>query len=386
MQSADGQVMIPSFHRPGIIRCDPERRRRLDSGVNQSGSQCTGGQLWADSAARILRPARPTATTRRRSPTCTRPDDRPDSLRRRQRRRRRARLGLARPRLSRPARLQRPALQAAVCLHGHRLERPDPAQHGGQPGRPGAGTPDTDPGDGRRQRRRPPTYYGGPSIASHLGNSISEVDPTYALQNAFDSTTGDRWPHSRPPPSACHPSARPATTYPSNSQVDNAGIDVRLTQLRNLLAGTRPHTTQASPATGEVNGDTNFVAYSLDDGQRRDTAVLHAQRDRRLPRHDQRDDATARRQYRCLPLCLRSTRPCPAAGARPSRFPVTSFPNPLIPCRRRTRPNSSTCVTSNYTNPVRAGYSFNIKRHHQWPAAAMPPTTISTRRPLPVSL
>ena len=45
------------------------------------------------------------------------------------------RLGLAGPGLSRPEGLERPAVQAAVCLHGHRLERPDSAQHGRQPGR-----------------------------------------------------------------------------------------------------------------------------------------------------------------------------------------------------------------------------------------------------------
>ena len=42
----------------------------------------------------------------------------------------------------------------------------------------------------------------------------------------------------------------------NNTQVDNGGIDVRLTQLRNLLAGTRPRT--GSFGTG-TDGDTNFV-------------------------------------------------------------------------------------------------------------------------------
>ena len=54
------------------------------------------------------------------------------------------------------------------------------------------------------------------------------------------------------------------TNYlPNNSQVDNAGIDVRLTQLRNLLAGTRPQANPNSPdLTGTVNGDNNYVFYS----------------------------------------------------------------------------------------------------------------------------
>ena len=53
--------------------------------------------------------------------------------------------------------------------------------------------------------------------------------------------------------------------YTSNTQVDNAGVDVRLTQLRNLLAGTRPqpNPTTSDPALadphGTTNGDDNFV-------------------------------------------------------------------------------------------------------------------------------
>ena len=43
-----------------------------------------------------------------------------------------------------------------------------------------------------------------------------------------------------------------------NTQVDNAGIDVRLTQLRNLLAGTRPPQ-KTTFGTG-TDGDTNFVS------------------------------------------------------------------------------------------------------------------------------
>ena len=49
IQSADGQVIIPSFHRPGIIRYDPK------NGVNDWARTNPAGN-WADSAARILRP------------------------------------------------------------------------------------------------------------------------------------------------------------------------------------------------------------------------------------------------------------------------------------------------------------------------------------------
>ena len=51
IQSADGQVIIPSFHRPGIIRYDPK------NGVNDWPDATRLGN-WADSAARILRPGR----------------------------------------------------------------------------------------------------------------------------------------------------------------------------------------------------------------------------------------------------------------------------------------------------------------------------------------
>jgi hypothetical protein len=66
------------------------------------------------------------------------------------------------------------------------------------------------------------------SHTSHLGTSPSEINPRYALQA---------------PPT-------------SPSQDDDAGVDVSLTQLRNLLAGTRPQ--QFDAATGTpLNEDSN---------------------------------------------------------------------------------------------------------------------------------
>ncbi len=49
IQSADGQVIVPSFHRPGILRYDPK------NGVNDWARTNPAGN-WSDSAARILRP------------------------------------------------------------------------------------------------------------------------------------------------------------------------------------------------------------------------------------------------------------------------------------------------------------------------------------------
>ena len=105
------------------------------------------------------------------------------------------------------------------------------------------------------------TYGGGAAHAAHLGNSTSEVDPTYALQNCFQATSVN---------GAFNPPFVAGNTAP-DTQVDNAGIDVRLTQLRNLLAGTRP------PGTG--NGDTNFVSIN---GQK----ALHSQQRGRPARRD----------------------------------------------------------------------------------------------------
>ncbi len=98
IQSADGQVMIPSFHRPAIIRYDPTNANPVNDwqGINPSGTP--GPIRRRGSSAR--------ASRRPRRRDVPRPDPGPgirqDHLRRRQRRRRRHRLGLARPGLSRP--------------------------------------------------------------------------------------------------------------------------------------------------------------------------------------------------------------------------------------------------------------------------------------------
>ena len=147
-----------------------------------------------------------------------------------------------------PARLERASLQAPVRLHGHRLERPDPAQHGRQPGRARAAgiTPVRGARHDQRRRRR---------TSLHLGNSVSEIDPTYGLQNGFNhraNTTTINEPHTtmrRRTPPQIGIASTPDQIYANQHQVDNGGIDVRLTQLRNLLAGTRPSRTRRRPDT-----------------------------------------------------------------------------------------------------------------------------------------
>ncbi|WP_422931307.1 hypothetical protein [Singulisphaera sp. PoT] len=87
--------------------------------------------------------------------------------------------------------------------------------------------------------------------ASHLGYSPSEIDPSYALQNYYD-----------------HGTPRNASNLALGSvnywQADNAGIStagdnpipVNVTQLRNLLAGTHP---QVTSGTSVSNNDLNSV-------------------------------------------------------------------------------------------------------------------------------
>ena len=114
------------------------------------------------------------------------------------------------------------------------------------------------------------SYGGGPAHAQHLGNSVSEIDPTYGLQNGFN-----------PNPNA-QPWWRSWTRFffsdhsdRTDSQVDTGGIDVRLTQLRNLLAGTRPQPTPGVPGlkAGALTGRQRRQQLRPD----RRHSLLHAQ-------------------------------------------------------------------------------------------------------------
>ena len=153
IQSADGQVMIPSFHRPAIIRYDPDNPTTSTTGRGlELRRHPTGPQLWADSASRILRPVAadghdaatfpdlvPDPTTGKITYDVDNDGDGvTDSVW----------LDLGYPG---PPRRQRHALQAAVRLHGHRPERPHPAQHRRQPRRHGRRRRST---PGRLRRRR----------------------------------------------------------------------------------------------------------------------------------------------------------------------------------------------------------------------------------------
>ena len=227
IQSADGQVIVPSFHRSGIIRYDPQNNVNDWARTNPSGN-------WSDSAARILRPVAADGHDRSAFPDLV-----PDP---------------ATGKINFDVDNDADGVTDSVWLDL------------GYPARPDAGGRLSKPLfafmviglNGRIPLNTAGNLAGsGASHAAHLGTSVSELDPTYALQNANQGPAIDADPFNK--------TGIAMPPYTSNSQVDNTGIDVRLTQLRNLLAGTRP---QPNPTTsdplktdpgGTTNGDTNFV-------------------------------------------------------------------------------------------------------------------------------
>ena len=152
-------------------------------------------------------------------------------------------------------------------------------------------------------------------------------------------------------------------TYPaSNTQVDNAGIDVRLTQLRNLLAGTR--TADQNLVT---NGESNFVLRS--------TSLTNAQVSVPFFPNGIADifditNSTALANATVsvdpglnMPIVLRSSAPIPGRWGEGQSIPGGSLPNPFAPMPNvgTGTPSYVNVVGTSYANPVRAGYSINIK-------------------------
>lgn len=85
-------------------------------------------------------------------------------------------------------------------------------------------------------------YYDSPlwDHASHLGYSVNEINPKFALQNAPSNVY------------SVNSAGFKASPYGfAYSQMDNVGVSVALTQLRNILSGTVPG--------GPLNGDSNLV-------------------------------------------------------------------------------------------------------------------------------
>ena len=194
----------------------------------------------------------------------------------------------------------------------------------------------------------------GETHAAHLGNSTSEIDPTYALQNGFDGSGLDQQ-YAFTMPIYGNTNA----TNPDNSQVDNATLysagppvtitpqplDVRLIQLRNLLAGTRPQPTPTStPATGA--NDSNFVLvggplgyYYMPNGIADGSDV---------PSYDANGN-----------LYVTSTN-APVAGrwGEATSIPGQGYLNINYPASSTNQ--YVNVLTTSYANPVRAGYSLDI--------------------------
>jgi hypothetical protein len=222
IQSADGQVVVPSFHRPGILRYD------ANSGTSDWSRLGLLNAPAQYSQTRILRPRGadndpqfaanfpdpvPNATTQQITYDVDNDGDgTTDSVW----------LDLGYPaRTDERGQLYKPLFAFLVLGLNGRIPLNTAGNIAGA----------------------------NHSSASHLGNSPSELDPTYALQNTY--------------------------TYSPNpllsSQLDNATIDVRLTQLRNLLTGTRPASNLTNPDFN-ANGDANLVRinglpYYMPNGQ-----------------------------------------------------------------------------------------------------------------------
>ena len=381
VQSADGNVMIPSFHRPAIIRIDPNNKTNDWTRTNQSNPN--GGILWADSAARILRPCQadghdaatfpdllPDSTTGQITYDVDNDGDgKPDSVW----------LDLGYPaRKDQSGRLYKPLFAFMVIGLNGRI----PLNTAGNLASQVAGV--YLPANAATLAKAagdptPATFYSGPGHAQHLGNSVSEVDPTYALQNAFDPTTSDPVAaFSVPVPEGtmvppyggvlypAPPATGGTTYYPSNSQFDNAGIDVRLTQLRNILAGTRSTSTPPPPG----NGDANYVYYSTAPAKGQQTMILPngiADVGAGLYQDTLLADPNGTATNPMPPYVIRSTTPIPGRWGEPQSIPGSPFPtgaaapNPAqVNVVGTTAYDISLNHWSPYQNPVRAGYSLNI--------------------------
>jgi hypothetical protein len=265
IQSADGQVVIPSFHRPGILRADPTYVNFPTNPVSTapipSPANATAGSnyndwrnLSADSSARFLRPRAvdghnqisfpdllPDPTTGKINYDVDNDGDGVTDA---------VWLDLGYPALrNAEGQLYKPLFAFTVIgLNGRiPLNTAGNLQHR----------------DGNGQ----PIY----AHASHLGTSPSEFDPVYALQNADDRQNRINLvlgvPNTTLNYSQFDNSDFNSGFTPNNNVLNSAGqigvngntspLPVNLTQLRNILAGTCPSDNPISPSG--VNQDSNYV-------------------------------------------------------------------------------------------------------------------------------
>jgi len=277
IQSADGQVMVPSFHRPGILTAQDWTLPVYDTTVNPPAV------IYAPNRSKILRPrqidnsplfpADPSVLDANGKLTYDIDNDGDgvtDSVW----------LDLGYPVQRDPnGKLYKPLFAFMVLGLNGRLplntvgnlqsraigdntnNTADNVPFSGSSGQapyPGPYPYDGTMGTNHHPQNSSQVFFDTPTYdhASHLGYSVNEINPKFALQNApsnLISNGGD-------------PNAQ-TTTY---TQYDDAGVSVALTQLRNILSGARP-TTATNPYLGTLpasgsstipsnSGDVNVVA------------------------------------------------------------------------------------------------------------------------------
>ena len=178
MQSADGSVIIPSFHRPAAIRIDLDAARPIYDWARPRTRPGARLDDWADSASRILRPRAadghdattfpdlvPDANGQITYDVDNDGDGQTDSVW----------VDLGYPaRRNAQGQLYKPLFAFMVIgLNGRIPLNTAGNLAGGGPGN-------------------------GGTHAAHLGNSVSEIDPTYGLQNGFDVSPPTPGAPSRP--------------------------------------------------------------------------------------------------------------------------------------------------------------------------------------------
>ena len=227
MQSADGSVIIPSFHRPAAIRIDPA------NGYYDWGGPTNTTPAWSDSASRILRPRQADGHDATTFPDLVPGpngqitydvdndgDGQTDSVW----------VDLGYPaRRNAQGQLYKPLFAFMVIGLNGRI----PLNTAGNLAGGGAGNGGT--------MRLTWATRSARSIR-RTGSRTGFLGPILDA-GAFNNP---QWPFPQAP----------------DSQVDSGGIDVRLTQLRNLLTGTRPQTNPGVPGNSPGRCPTRIMASS----------------------------------------------------------------------------------------------------------------------------
>ncbi|WZO97201.1 hypothetical protein EP7_004224 [Isosphaeraceae bacterium EP7] len=251
IQSADGKVVVPSFHRPGIIRVDNPGNLLNDDWMRRD----------VEAAARFLRPRQidhPRSGLRNLYPDANNQitydidndgDGTTDSVW--------LDLGFP-PSRDLSGRLSKPLFAFLVLGLNGRM----PLNTVGNLQARDSNAYDSPTGTNPvRYPANLPTF----DHASHLGYSPSEINPKFALQVPYDPDPLVTMKYSLAD-NALDPNDLPLQlpVFPAPPIVPGRnyrGVPVWLTQLRNLLAGTRP---QKDPQSTDftANGDANLVYFN----------------------------------------------------------------------------------------------------------------------------